>query len=264
MPYRSMRLQPAAWASSTSASRRGYSAPFSARYFAVQFSMAPSVQASVVVVSTMSPACQKPGFLEKPGFSELSLAAEPLFAVEVLEGLHDVVQMAGDDTVQLVQRQVDAVVGDAVLREVVRADALGAIAGADQGAALLGTFFVQRLLPALIQPAAQDAHRPLEILVLAALVLALDFHLFGSSALVPDADGGFRLVDVLPAGAARPHALPLDVLILHLDLHFVGLGQNRHRGGRRVNAPLLLGLGHALHAMSAALETHVLIDAVAR
>ena len=44
-------------------------------------------------------------------------------------------KFAGDDGVELVQRQVDAVVGDAVLREVVGADALAAVAGADQGRA---------------------------------------------------------------------------------------------------------------------------------
>ena len=44
-----------------------------------------------------------------------------------------VVQLAVHDALDLVERQVDAVVGDAALREVVGADALGTVARADQG-----------------------------------------------------------------------------------------------------------------------------------
>src|SRR5262245_29260996 len=154
-------------------------------------------------------------------------------------------------------------VGDPVLREIIGADALAAVAGADQGAALLGAFAVQRLLLPFVNPAAQDAHGSLKVLVLAALVLALDFEFFGSAALVPDADGAFGLVDVLPTGAARAHALPFDVLVLDVNLHLVRLGQHGYGRGRGVNSSLLLGLGHALHAMAAALVAQVLIDAVA-
>ena len=46
--------------------------------------------------------------------------------------LRRLAQGGGDDGVELVERQVDAVVGDAVLREVVGADAVAAVAGADQ------------------------------------------------------------------------------------------------------------------------------------
>ena len=50
---------------------------------------------------------------------------------------------------------------------------------------------------------------------------------------------------------------------LDLDLHLVRLGQHGHRGGRGVDAALLLGLGHALDAMAAALVAQVLKDVVA-
>ena len=40
-------------------------------------------------------------------------------------------RFAGDHLRQLVERQVDAVVGDAALRKIVGADALAAVAGAD-------------------------------------------------------------------------------------------------------------------------------------
>ena len=43
---------------------------------------------------------------------------------------------AGHHLRQLIKRQVDAVIGDAVLREIVGADALAAVAGADLLAAI--------------------------------------------------------------------------------------------------------------------------------
>ena len=66
--------------------------------------------------------------------------SQALFLVEVAQRLDQFAQVAGDDGVELVQVQVDAVIGDAVLREIVGADAFAAVAGADQGAPLLGPF----------------------------------------------------------------------------------------------------------------------------
>src|SRR5262245_35115405 len=244
-----MRWQPRAWASNTSASRRGNSTPFCARKRAVQSSNPPIVQdGSVLTVDSLFPVAALP---------------QALLLVEVLEGLDQLAEGAGDDGVEFVEVEVDAVVGDSVLREVVGADALAAVAGADEGAALLGALLVQPLLLPFVQPAAQDAHGPVVVLVLAALVLALHLHFVGGAALVPDADGALGLVDVLAAGAAGAHPLPLDVLVLDLDLDRVGLGQDGHGGGGGVDAALLLGLGHALHAVAAALVAQVLEDVVA-
>src|SRR5690242_16236482 len=179
--------------------------------------------------------------------------SEALFFVEVAQGLDQFAEVAGDDGAELVQVQVDAVIRDAVLWEVVSADALAAVAGADQRAALLGPFAVQFLLPHFVDPAAQDTQGTIVVLVLAALVLALDFQLVRRAALVPDAHGAFRFVDVLAARAAGAHAFPFDVLIADFDLHLVRLGQHGHGGGGGVDAALLLRLGHTLHAMPAAL-----------
>src|SRR5206468_3842712 len=113
--------------------------------------------------------------------------------------------------------QIDAVISDPVLRKVVGPNAFAAIPRADQGTALLGPFAMDLLLLHLIEPAAEDAHGAFVILVLAALILALDLE---PRRQVPDADGALRLVDVLAARPPGPHALPLDVLLANLDLHF--------------------------------------------
>src|SRR6185312_4086968 len=64
--------------------------------------------------------------------------SQALFFVEVTQRLDQIADVAGDDGVEFVQIQIDAVIGDAVLREIVGADAFAAIAGADQRSALLG------------------------------------------------------------------------------------------------------------------------------
>ena len=57
-----------------------------------------------------------------------------------LQRLEQGVEVSLDDAVQAVQRQVDAVVGHPVLREIVGPDALAAVAGADQVAPGLAQF----------------------------------------------------------------------------------------------------------------------------
>src|SRR5579884_3758539 len=133
-------------------------------------------------------------------------------------------------------------IGDAVLREIVGADAFAAVAGADQCASLLRPFAVQFLLLQFVDAAAQDTHGPFVVFVLAAFILALHFQLIRRAAFVPDAHGTLGFVDVLAAGAAGAHAFPFDVLLAYLDLHFIWLRQHGHRGRGGVNAALLLRL----------------------
>src|SRR5262249_45055710 len=101
------------------------------------------------------------------------------------------------------------------------------------------------------------------VLVLAALILTFDFQFLRCAFFVPDAHGAFGLVDVLSTRAAGAHLLPLDVLVLDVDLDLVRLGQDSNGGGGGVDTALLLRLGHALHAMAAGLVAEVLINAVA-
>src|SRR5260370_725340 len=102
-------------------------------------------------------------------------ACQSLLLIEIPQGLDQLAEIAGDDGIELVEVQVNAVIRDAVLREIVRANALAAIAGANQRASLFGPFLVQFLLLHLVESAAQDTHGAFVVLVLAALVLALYF-----------------------------------------------------------------------------------------
>src|SRR5262249_5220719 len=111
-------------------------------------------------------------------------ALQPLLLVEILEGLDDVLHVARHDRVELVKRQIDAMIGRAILRVIIGADALAAVARADEGAAFFGALIMERLLLALVKPAAQDTHGAIVVLVLAPFVLTFDFHLLGRAALV--------------------------------------------------------------------------------
>src|SRR6266852_7316264 len=95
-----------------------------------------------------------------------SRLSQSLLLVEILERLDELTDFPGDDGVELVKRQVDAMVGQAVLRKVVGADAFAAVAGADEGAALLGAFLVQALPLHFMHAAAEDAQGPFVVLVL--------------------------------------------------------------------------------------------------
>ena len=57
-----------------------------------------------------------------------------------------------------------------------------------------------------------------------------------------------------PPGPRRPEDVDAQILLVDLDIDFLGLRQ--HRDGRRrgMDAALRLGLRHALHAMHAGFE----------
>src|SRR5688572_15395457 len=64
-----------------------------------------------------------------------TLGLERVGLIVGAQGLDDVAEVAVHHRREVVAGEADAVIGDAVLREVVRADLLRAIAGADQRAA---------------------------------------------------------------------------------------------------------------------------------
>ena len=60
------------------------------------------------------------------------------------QGGDQFVEVAVEHGIETVERQIDAVVGDAALREIVGADALRAVAGADLTFAVCGNLGVLR------------------------------------------------------------------------------------------------------------------------
>ena len=142
-------------------------------------------------------------------------------------------------------------IADAVLREVVRADLLGAFARAHLRAALTLLRAALAVDLHLIQPRHQNLPGANAVLKLAALVLHRHHQPGGDVRHAHRAVGG---VDGLAARAAA--AIDIDAHIVHVELHvhLIHLREHRHGDGAGVHAALALGLGDALHAVHAALE----------
>ena len=98
------------------------------------------------------------------------------------------------------------------------------------------------------------------VVVLALLVLDGDHHAGGD---VRDAHRGVGGVDRLPTRAARAIHVDADLALFDLDVDLFGLGEHGDRAGRGVDAPLVFGGGHALHAVHARLVFEVGVGALA-
>ena len=181
-------------------------------------------------------------------------------AIVVDQCIGDRLQISGDDLIEFVQREIDAMVGDPVLGKVVGANPLAAVPGADQRLSLVGPFlfFFLAFVDRRVAPSVRAGLG--QILVLALFVLALDDD---TRFVMRQSNGRFGLVDVLPARAAGVKLVDPVVVRLQIDVDIFRFGHHRDRGGRRVDASLGLGFGHALHAMSAAFVLQFAIDAFA-
>src|SRR5260370_5997352 len=171
--------------------------------------------------------------------------------------IEDGIHFAFHHEIELMQRQADAVIAHAILREVVGADFLAAVAGAHHALALGAEGRLLLLQFEFVEPRAQYALRLGAIFDLRFFVLAGDHQAGGQ---VGDAHSRTRGVDGLTAGAGGTEGIDADVFGLDLDLDFVSFGQDRHRDGGRVHAALLRRHGHALHAVHAAFVLQLGVD----
>src|ERR1700719_1400484 len=146
------------------------------------------------------------------------------------------------------QGQADAVIGYAILRIVVGADFLGAVAGFDLSAALGGQGGLLFFHFLFIEAGAQDAHGFGAIFDLRFFVLLRDDQAAGN---VRDAHGGVSGVHGLAAGTGGTEGVDSQVLGFDFDVDIVGFRKHGHGCGGSVNAALLLGGGNALHAVHA-------------
>src|SRR4029079_14340583 len=127
----------------------------------------------------------------------------------------DRLQVAVEYLVEVVGLVARAVVGDAVLREVVGADPLGPVDGPDLAAPGVAGGRVRLLLRLAEEPGAEDAQRLLLVLELALLVLAADHDAGGQ---VGDAHGGVGGVDALATRAAASEDVDAQVVLVDLDV----------------------------------------------
>src|SRR5713101_974943 len=113
------------------------------------------------------------------------------------------------------KRQADAVIGDAVLREIVGADFLGGVAGFDLTAALGGKRGLALFLLLFVEARAKNADGFRAILDLRFFVLLRNDETAGN---VRNAYGGIGGVDGLAAGAGRAEGVNAQIFGFDLDI----------------------------------------------
>src|SRR6266536_2129140 len=186
--------------------------------------------------------------LLRPRFRPLELRP----AVVGGELVDDPVQaLALEHAGQVADGQPDAVVGHPVLREVVGADALGAVQRADLRAALGRELSLLLGDGPVEQAGAEHAQGLLAVLDLRLLVLHGDDDPGGQVGHAHRRVGG---VDGLATRAGRAVHVDLEVGRVDVDVDLLGLGQDVHAGRGGVDAPLRLGHGDPLDAVHARLE----------
>src|SRR5262245_18779426 len=153
--YRSTRVTPSAFATRCSASTRGLGTPLPARNSVDALSASPTV--TLCRWECVSRDCR-----EGPA------------AVFGGERLGELAEVALEDLVEPVLRELDPGVGDAALGVVVGADLLCPLARPHLGTARGGHLRLLPLAFRLVQPCAQDAYRLVAVLQLRALVLHRD------------------------------------------------------------------------------------------
>ena len=154
------------------------------------------------------------------------------------ESVHERAELAVHRFGELMQSEIDAMVGDAILREIVRADLFGAIARLDLAAAFGSEELVLLLLLHFVKPGAENAHGLGAILDLRFFVL---LRYDKAARNVRDTHGGVRGVHGLATRAGGTERVNSQVLRLDLDVNVVGFGEYGDRGGGGMDAALLLG-----------------------
>ncbi len=134
------------------------------------------------------------------------------------------------------------------LREIIGADTLAAIAGANLALAVGRTGGMQSRPLRLVHARAQYLHRLGAVLVLAPLLLHGDDN---AGRQMRDADRTLGLVHMLSAGARRTVHVDAQIALVHLNIDLLRFGQNGDSHGTRVDASLRFGRGHTLHAVHA-------------
>ena len=89
------------------------------------------------------------------------------------QGIYDAIDLAFNNLIKAVDRQVNSVVGEAILREVVCANSVAPVAGPDHCLALGPLFLLFFLLQVIEKSGLHDAHSFLLVPVLRSFILAL-------------------------------------------------------------------------------------------
>src|SRR5438132_13836415 len=117
----------------------------------------------------------------RSGTSVGSDLGQSLGLVGLRQGFDAAVEISFQQAGEVMDREADAMVGDAVIGEVIGANLLRSFTGPDLGAAQIAALLSLASLLLLLQPGPQDGQRLGLVLVLALLVVDGDHHAGGEA-----------------------------------------------------------------------------------
>jgi len=109
--------------------------------------------------------------------------------------IEEIVNFSADESIEVVQGAIDPVIGNAVLRKVVGADAITAVAAAYQGATQCILFLLLLAILRFLETRLQQTHRLVSVAMLRFFILHRNHY---SRRDVGDPDSAGCLVDRLP------------------------------------------------------------------
>src|SRR5579875_373315 len=192
------------------------------------------------------------------------LCEDALELIGLVDGgqiVNKLIKIPVHDAGQIMPRQADTVIGDAILREVVGADLLAAISHLHLRAPAFTQLFLAPGLLEIPEPRPEHSQGLLLVFELGFFILAGDDQPRWQVGDAYSRVGGVHALAPVPGGAVDIDA---NIAIFDFDFSiFIGLGQHNHLCCRGMNTPIGLGNGHALYAMGAALVFHAAIGSPA-
>src|ERR1022692_5049915 len=184
--------------------------------------------------------------LSRPKLRCRALHRESLSDIRRLERLDHFAEIALHYTVEIIKREADPMIRDAVLWKIVSPNFFFAAPGADLTFARGRIFRFFFALLFLEQTRAQDRQRLFLILLLTSAILAPNNR---SGRNMHDLHRGISRVHALTARPASATNFDPQILRLQLKLDVFRLRQHRHRRSGSMNAALRFRRGYALHTM---------------
>ena len=150
--------------------------------------------------------------------------------------------------IQLVDRQIDTVIGDAIVRKIISSNTLATVTRTDQAFPFAGPLLRFLLLIEIVQLGFHPSNRLGQILVLTSLFTAFDFdpRLFVNQS---DRRSGF--IDVLSTSTTTGR-IPFGCIVVRFQIDFdvFRLGHHGHGCRRRVNSAFGFRFRNPLHTMT--------------
>src|SRR5699024_10553745 len=162
------------------------------------------------------------------------------------QAVDDLVQVAVQYAVQLVEGQFDTVISNPSLREVISTDLLGTVSCSDLAPSCFRLRCLLLLKFQIVKLGTEQPECLLLILQLRLFCLAVDHD---PCRIMSQTDCRVCCVDTLSSVSGCPHHIDTDILLIDHDIHFLCFRHDRHSDRRRMDSAAALRLRNSLHTV---------------